>query len=215
MHPSVVEQSRPDRECRQRRALDGREAAVSFDEGRKTRVTGSSPQQQRRQQYQRDRKEDAEYRRQHAHRLVAQQRPEAAGGAVAAGRFVLGPNPRTALRLILGHQALGLREGCIFNHPYAAQPDIPEPRRGLVIRDRVVVEQRTHLVRLVVGHVAQIEQELGHAGMIATATSQGGLKPALCIPFVNIAAIRRAGLVPALRAYALHRRAHKPKASAP
>lgn len=43
----------------------------------------------------------------------------------------------------------------------------------------MLVEQRTHIVRLVVGHIAQIEQEFGHAGMIATVRVGRVLHPPL------------------------------------
>jgi hypothetical protein len=78
---------------------------------------------------------------------------------------------------LMDAKTLGLRKDRIVADPDSAHRDIPEPGLGLVVRDIVVVEQRTHVVGLVVGHTAEIEQELGHGPMIVTAAPRGGLKP--------------------------------------
>src|SRR6185312_2899897 len=61
-------------------------------------------------------------------------------------------------------RALGVREVRVFSHPDSAGRDTPGTGRGFVESDPLCVEHRTH----VVGHVTQVQKQLGHGAMLIT-----------------------------------------------
>src|SRR5690606_914282 len=65
--------------------------------------------------------------------------------------------------------------------PDAARGNTPQARAGFVVRDAVGRQEPAHVVRLVIGDVAQVEQQLRHARMIAGSRTRHALWPDRCV----------------------------------
>jgi hypothetical protein len=93
---------------------------------------------------------DRQQDHQHATGFGAEDIAESLRAAIATRRFVLGANACLSLRLVLGHQALGLDDVLVVGDPDPAVGDAPAAGLGFVELDPVGVEHRAHVVDLVV-----------------------------------------------------------------
>ena len=94
-----------------------------------------------------------------------------------------------ALRLVIGHQGLGAWPRFrVVADPDAAGGNAPGAGLGFVERDLILGKPCAHLSGFVVGHVAQVEQEFGHAAMVPRAHAERlhALTFALCLLEGNI-----------------------------
>src|SRR6185437_2535675 len=127
----------------------------------------STAQQDDRKRHQAQREEYAQQGHHDAQRVRAKHAEERLRGTCALGRGVFGPDAGAALLLVVVERALGLREVRVFGYPDSAGRDTPGTGRGFVERDPLRVEHRPHVVGLVIGHVTQVQKQLGHDAMVA------------------------------------------------
>src|SRR5690606_31222083 len=106
-------------------------------------------------QQQHDRQPD----QQHPPGLFAQHVHEGFRGAIAAGRIVLGTNPRLALGLVPGHELLGPRQVLVVADPDTTVGNTPAARLGLVEPDPVFIEHGPDVFDLVVQYIPPVQQQ--------------------------------------------------------
>src|SRR5690606_34513204 len=88
---------------------------------------------------------------------------EGLGGAIAQRLLALGADADLPLLLVVGHQPLGLGDLRVVLHPDAAVRDAPTAGPGFIERDPARLQEGAHVAGLVVGHVAQVQEQFGHA----------------------------------------------------
>src|SRR5579875_1659578 len=128
----------------------------------------STAQQDDRKRHQAQREQYAQQGQHDAQRVRTKDADERLRGACAPGGGTFGADAGAALLLVIVQRTLGVREVRVVGHPDSTGRDTPETYRGFVVRDPLRVEHRAHVAGLVIGHVAQVQKQLGYDAMLMT-----------------------------------------------